>query len=382
MLNHVRMLLAAGYAVDLVGFAGIALPPDLEPGAALKLHVLSGIGTRRWARLPAFTYAIRAALRAAWIALRLGIVLTPVVEFKGLCLVQNPPALPALAIARIVTWVRSARLVVDWHNTTYSMLAARLGPRHPLVALVRAWERRLARASDSHMFVSSALRRDMARWNVTGNVVHDAPWQTSVCIRGAARDSVLRRAGVVADDATVFAISPSSWSIDEDMEMLLDAAAAFAARPGSVRLTLFATGAGPGLAAFERRANALRSDRLRIVTGWFPEPLYRELIAAMDVGICMHRSTSGADLPMKLVDMLGAGLPPVVFDYGPVLGELLVSERCAGTFRTAAELVDQLTAITADAPVLARLAAVRAAIGTPAPTWPEEWRRNALPLLT
>ncbi|HVA32764.1 MAG TPA: hypothetical protein VNG31_01375, partial [Candidatus Baltobacteraceae bacterium] len=141
------------------------------------------------------------------------------------------------------------------------------------------------------------------------------------------------------------------------------------------------TGAGPGLPAFERRAGALQSDRLCIVTGWFPEPLYRELLACADVGICMHRSTSGADLPMKLVDMLGAGVPPLVYDDLPVLRELLAPEQCAGTFGNAAELVDRLTSVTADAPALARLAAVRAAIGTPAITWREEWRRNALPVL-
>jgi beta-1,4-mannosyltransferase len=382
MMNHVRMLLETGCAVDLVGFASIALPPDLVPGTALKLHVVSRIGTRRWPRLPALAYAGAAALRAAWIALRLAIVLAPAVARNGLCLVQNPPALPALAIARIVTRLRSARLVVDWHNTTFSVLRARLDPCHPLVALVRSCEGSLARASDAHLFVSSALRREVAaRWNVTGDVVRDAPWCTSARLGSAARRAILQRAGAAADDATVVAISPSSWSIDEDMQMLLDAAVAFAARSTTTRLLLFATGAGPGLPAFERRANALQSDRLCIVTGWFPEPLYRELLASADVGICMHRSTSGVDLPMKLVDMLGAGVPPLVYGDLPVLRELLTPEQCAGTFSDAAELVDRLTSVTADAPALARLETVRAAIGTPAVTWREEWRRNALPVL-
>jgi beta-1,4-mannosyltransferase len=52
-------------------------------------------------------------------------------------LVQNPPSIPTLFVARVVAFVRGTKLVVDWHNTGYSILAMKLGPRHMLVRIAR-----------------------------------------------------------------------------------------------------------------------------------------------------------------------------------------------------------------------------------------------------
>jgi beta-1,4-mannosyltransferase len=95
----------------------------------------------------------------------------------------------------------------------------------------------------------------------------------------------------------------------------------------------------------------------------------------------MHRSASGLDLPMKIVDMIAAGLPVLAYDYGPCLAELLPRECAAGLFTTAAELAERLGALLQDYPALARLAGGRAAIAALAsPDWHEEWRRVALPI--
>jgi serine/threonine protein kinase len=45
----------------------------------------------------------------------------------------DPPAIPTLAVVLCVARLRGARVVVDWHNFGYSILALSLGERHALV---------------------------------------------------------------------------------------------------------------------------------------------------------------------------------------------------------------------------------------------------------
>ena len=52
-------------------------------------------------------------------------------------LLQNPPAIPSLPVAVLVCRLRSSKLVVDWHNYGYTILALTIGPAHPLVSLAK-----------------------------------------------------------------------------------------------------------------------------------------------------------------------------------------------------------------------------------------------------
>jgi beta-1,4-mannosyltransferase len=397
MLNHVRELLSERAEVHLVGFTGVALPGDLAASPALSVHPIARLGSARWRRLPRALFIPAAGLRSLWLTIRLIWLLLCSLPRPHAILVQNPPALPAAMVAAIAARLRGAALIVDWHNLSAAMLGLRLGGEHRLVRATEGVERWLAQWAQAGLCVSEALRLRVKPSAARGAcvVLHDRPRRQSLPAADIERTDILRRVwqalGAPVDCvehlAPLVLTSATSWSPDEDLIMLLEALALLARSDAERQvaprpLILVVTGLGPGRTAFDARAREIEGRGLRVVTGWLPDDLYRDLLRAAHLGISLHRSASGLDLPMKIVDMIEAGLPVLAYDYAPCLGELLPRERAAGLFTTAVELARGLETLLRDDPELRRLARAREAMAELAlPSWAEEWRRVALPIL-
>ena len=116
-------------------------------------------------------------------------------------------------------------------------------------------------------------------------------------------------------------VSSTSWTPDEDFQVLLDAIVESdkllkSSRSDRLRkIVFFITGKGPLRRKFEQQIQELQLRFFNVITVWLEPEAYPKLLAAADLGISLHTSSSGVDLPMKIIDMLGSGLPVCAFYY-------------------------------------------------------------------
>jgi len=352
MLNHARELTRAGWQVWAIGFLEREL--DVPPG--VRVHVLpgakSGAGPRALIR-----FLASAGLRMGWILPALAAALLR--RRPEVILVQNPPSFPTLAAGWIAAVLLRARLVIDWHNYGYTMIGLRLGGGHWFTRLAARYEGWMARRAGGHLCVSDGMRVDLERrFGVRGQVLYDRP---------------LDQFGAVEPQpgARLLAVSASGWTDDEDMVLLFDALRAVDPRA----FELYLTGDGPRRGPLESRIAALRRAGWTIHTGFLSGSDYRALLRRASVGLSLHRSSSGLDLAMKVVDLFGAGVPVCAFDYGATIREQIADGRSGFLFRSAAELSAILARI-ADKPET--LVPMRRFIRQQCTaTWTDEWRRAA-----
>ena len=68
---------------------------------------------------------------------------------------------------------------------------------------------------------------------------------------------------------------------------------------------------------------------------------YPTLLGCADLGVSMHSSSSGRDLPMKVVDMFGCGTPVLAKNFAAI-GELVKDGKNGQVWSTGEELGNQI----------------------------------------
>ena len=105
------------------------------------------------------------------------------------------------------------------------------------------------------------------------------------------------------------------------------------------------TGKGPQkdhyLEIFNQRNTQVWEGLINITTVWLTADDYPKLVQSADLGVCLHYSSSGFDLPRKVVDMFSAGLPCLAKNY-LCIEELVQDGRNGRLFETSDDLCDQL----------------------------------------
>lgn len=384
MQYHAYALAVNGARVDLVGFAGAGLPAAIRNHASIAIHGVPDVPPAE----PGAFFTARAGLRAVRQAGRLAGTLSRLAP-ADLLLVQTPPSVPGALLGWLLARRHGARFVLDWHNLGWTLFALKSGRAG--AALLRAIEGWIGRRGDAHLCVSRALRQHLASTGVDARVVYDrAPeWfalpaadrQRAVRARLFAQHDIMDAAGAA------LLVSPTSFTADEDLDLLFDAADLIegqrAALPrGFPRLLVLASGSGAGREAFERRAAARPRDAVVVVRAtWVEADDYPALLVSADAGVCTHRSSSGLDLPMKVADMFGAGLPVIALGY-PALAERVREGETGVLFADAASLARTWKTLFAPGDARRRLAALRqASVAAGQERWLDGWNKEAAPTL-
>ncbi|KAI1785401.1 mannosyltransferase [Ganoderma leucocontextum] len=391
-------------------------------------------------------------------------------------LVQNPPSIPTLAIVWLVSKMRGCKVIIDWHNLGYSILALRLGESHPFVKIAKWFESYFGRSAYAHLFVTNAMRNHLVQeWNLQGQkvVLHDRPpsWFhraeppeihdlfqrllpalsdpasaltpflppseppystpfTRIPSVSSLSPSDTAKLGSFSEtvampalraDRTALIVSSTSWTPDEDFGMLLDAlkeyemrARASEERPEAERLPkvlAIVTGKGPLKQKYMQEVQKLQIGHsggasgeegswrfVRCVSLWLEADDYPLLLGSADIGVSLHSSSSALDLPMKVVDMFGCGLPVCALGFA-CLDELVKDGINGLVFHNAEQLAAQLESLLRGFPSPPGLATLRASferkesVGSPPKsftaggpewewgTWAENWDRVMRPLL-
>ena len=397
MRYHAQALAAHGVDVDLVGFEGTPLPRAITAEPRITVHRIAPPLRRMRRDLTGASYAASGLLNAARVSFRLWRTLAGLAR-PDLVLVQDPPAFPTLAVSWFSLRGRGVRFVVDWHNLGYTLLQLRLGQWHPVVRLARWFERRDARRVDANLCVSRGLAAFLeSRFGVKqARVLYDRPASAFVPIERADRErfrqALFTRFGIRASTVG-FIVCPTSWTEDEDFDVAIDAVTHLEERirgweaGSSARrfpeLVILVTGDGARRAEFERRFAGLPARRVQLRARFLEPDDYPQVVGSADLGLCLHRSSSGLDIPMKIADLFGAGVPVCALDYGACLAERVRHGDNGLLFSTSRQLADVLfdlfETFPADQASLERLRT--GARKSARPTWEEGWVREARPLL-
>lgn len=250
---------------------------------------------------------------------------------------------------------------MDWHNFGYSILALKLGSDHPMVTVSKWYEATLAKAALANFTVTNAMARVLrSNFRITAPVLtlHDRPANLYQPLLESERLAFLQRYAVlvkhfnaIVDKKMRLVVSSTSWTADEDFGIFLDALCSYSAsatstHPHLPELAVVITGKGPQKQLYLEKIRDLRQgdalEMVSIYTDWLTFEDYALLLGSADLGVSLHTSSSGVDLPMKVVDMFGAALPVAGWNKYEAWSELVTEDVNGKGFGSAEELADIL----------------------------------------
>lgn len=292
--------------------------------------------------------------------------------------------------------------------------------RQQYVEWVYGMEKSFGQMAHAGLCVTKAMRQDLAtNWGINAAVFYDRPpsWTFGNATIEEKHDLFMRLgseypvfhampesnenrftrrdpSGKVSwlPDRPMIVMSSTSWTPDEDFSILLEAVQkyndvarliwsdTFEKRLPSILLVI--TGRGPMKEFYLEKIARLNMSKVEVITPWLEAADYPRLLAAANLGVSLHTSTSGLDLPMKVVDMFGSGLPALAKKFS-CIAELVVEGQNGHLFDTSNELADHLIRLGTGFPFHCKdLDTLKATlVENRLESWEENWATNAMNLL-
>ncbi|XP_078036706.1 chitobiosyldiphosphodolichol beta-mannosyltransferase [Augochlora pura] len=366
MQYHVLSLIKEGFTVDFVGYSGASPLKEIEESPRACIYYLPpppSVGNN-------IPNLVRYLIKTLWQTITLCWVLFKK-PISTHVLMQNPPAVPTIPVCWFYCVAVNSQFIVDWHNYAYTIMALNLRNDHLLVKIAKAIEIFFGSKAQNNFCVSGALKEDLkVKWGIKATVLYDRPIDKFHPISLAEKHQFLLSLSKTYnvfkgpdENSTIFTeyrsdevhlkperpgliVSSTSWTEDEDFSILLNALEEYENAVEENIYTLpdlicVITGKGQ-LKEFYMAIIKLKMwKHVTILTPWLATEDYPKMLASADLGISLHTSSSGLDLPMKVVDMFGCELPVFAYDFNS-LSELVKHNENGMIFSSYKELATRL----------------------------------------
>lgn len=246
-------------------------------------------------------------------------------------MIQNPPSIPILLviIVFIKFFSRETELIIDWHNLNYTILNLRYNNlNHPFVRIVKFYEHILGHFANLNITVTKNMRKFLnTEFGLKKNrivTLYDRPGDQFQPITDKLKFTSKHELFKDIDTQKYkILISSTSFTPDENFNILLDALKEYEGISNTPPVCLIVTGKGPLKEKFLTTVEELKfSPKVIVKTAWLSAEDYPKVLACADLGISLHTSSSGIDLPMKIVDFFGCGVPVISLNF-PAIDELV-----------------------------------------------------------
>ena len=375
MLNHCIALTESFpniNEVSLIGYDGGDIRSDIANNSKIKQYHFFQKINKFLRKLPRILFIFVALLKIILQTISLTWILLRIPKFRFLIL-QNPPGIPSMLICWIICKIRGSKFIIDWHNYGYTILKVNNRPNF-IVNLAYKYEKYIGKKSDLNFCVSRAEKRDLKKqFNIDAICLPDRP------VKGLFKflneieandlyknypnelysliDTHLEKN---QNKKPIVMISSTSWTPDEDFSMLLDAFIKteemikeniedksqkniYNLTEEKIRKILFLiTGRGPMRDKFMEKISEANLKFFDVKSIWLESDDYPKLLSLVDLGVSLHYSSSGIDLPMKVVDMF-SGCLPVASVYYETINELVQENVNGFLFKNSKELGKILT---------------------------------------